>query len=167
MSKNTSLDIVKGAILLEHRGKALYDSVLMMSKLEEVKNLFQMLSREEEKHIQILNKQYTRLIKGKDIDVSQIESLDQLGTDHILSEEIIDKVYGAGYEAAVISAAIEFEKKAVKYYSENSEKAGSESEKKIFSWLADWEKKHLYMLASIDKELKEKIWYDNRFWPLD
>jgi rubrerythrin len=67
----------------------------------------------------------------------------------------------------VISAAIEFEKKAVKYYSENSEKTASESEKKIFQWLAEWEKKHLHMLASIDKELKEKIWYDNRFWPLD
>ena len=165
MSHHTSLDIVKGAILLEHRGKALYDSVLMMSKVKEVKNLFQMLSREEEKHIQILNKQYSRLMKGKDIDVSQLEDVKHLGPDKILSEEIIDKVYGAGYEAAVISAAIEFEKKAIKYYTENSEKTGSESEKKIFDWLADWEKKHLHMLALIDKELKEKIWYDNRFWP--
>ena len=33
-------------------------------------------------------------------------------------------------------------------------------------WLADWEKSHMTMLAELDKEIKEKIWYDNSFWPL-
>lgn len=67
----------------------------------------------------------------------------------------------------MISAALEFEKKAVKYYSESAAAAQFQGEKEIFSWLMEWEKSHLLMLAKLDDELKEKIWYDNQFWPLD
>jgi len=84
-----------------------------------------------------------------------------------LTREIVKSISGAGYEAAVISAALDFEKNAVKYYSEHAEAAESAEEKKLFSWLTDWEKNHMLMLARLDNELKEKIWYDNQFWPLD
>jgi rubrerythrin len=39
------------------------------------------------------------------------------------------------------------------------------NEKKLFNWLADWEKGHLKILNDLDNDLKEKIWYDNQFWP--
>ena len=48
------LDIVKGAILLEYKGKALYESVTETTKIEGVKELFKMLVREEQKHIDLL-----------------------------------------------------------------------------------------------------------------
>lgn len=167
MSETKTIDILKGAILLEHRGKALYESVVNTSESEGVKELFAMLSREEDKHIGMLEKQFSRITKGESFDIAGIEKEYASAHQAIMTQDIVKNISGAGYEAAVISAALEFEKNAVKYYGEQAEAAESAEEKKLFTWLADWEKNHMMMLASLDNELKEKIWYDNQFWPLD
>jgi rubrerythrin len=167
MTETKTLDILKGAILLEHRGKALYESVVKTSESEGVKELFDMLSREEDKHISVLEKQFSRISKGESFD------LKELGEDHsstheaVITKEIVKNISGAGYEAAVIAAALEFEKNAVKFYSEHASSAESEQEKKLYNWLSEWEKNHMLMMARLDNELKENIWYDNQFWPLD
>lgn len=161
------LDIVKGALLLEHKGKALYESVAEATKIEGVKELFKMLVREEAKHIELLTKQYSRILKGESPDASDLEKEDATVTAEIMSDDVVREAHGAGYEAAVISAALEFEKNAVNFYSRQAEEAESEGEQKLFRWLVRWEKTHMMMLAKLDNELKEQIWYDNQFWPLD
>ncbi len=161
------LDIVKGAILLEHKGKALYESVAETTKVEGVKELFKMLVGEEEKHIDLLTKQYSRILKGQKLDASELEQEDATVTATVFSDEVVKEVHGAGYEAAVISAALEFEKNAVNFYSDQAEKAESEGEQKLYGWLVRWEKTHMMMLAKLDNEIREQIWYDNQFWPLD
>jgi len=163
--KDKVLDIVKGAILLEHRGKALYESVAQKTDVESVKELFAMLADEEGKHVAILNKQYARVSKGEDFDSTGLEAVKGTTADAVLSGKIVKGVSGAGYEAAVIAAALEFEKNAVKYYSEHETTAASQEEKKFFNWLVKWETDHMTMLAQIDNQIKEDIWYDNNFWP--
>ena len=64
MAENKTLDIIKKAILLEHKGKALYESVAPKTEVTAVKELFEMLAEEEEKHIEILNKQFVLVSKG-------------------------------------------------------------------------------------------------------
>ncbi len=167
MGETKILDILKGAILLEHRGKALYDSVVNTSESEGVKELFDTLSKEESRHIGVLEKQFSQITKGESFDVAGLEKEHAATHEAVMTREIVKSISGAGYEAAVISAALEFEKNAVKYYSEHAETAESAEEKKLFTWLTDWEKNHMLMLARLDNELKEKIWYDNQFWPLD
>lgn len=170
MPENKTLDIIKKAIILEHRGKALYQSVTPETDSNGVKELFNMLAEEEENHIKVLNHQYRSISMGGKFDVHGVEGLSVGGDSvaaRVLTGKIVKEISGASYEAAVISAALEFEKKAVEFYSQQAEKALSEEEKKIFLWLSDWEKGHMSMLAHIDKELMEKIWYDNSFWPLD
>ena len=167
MPNNKLLEILKGAILLEHKGRSLYNSVIESSKVKEVRDLFSLLAKEEEKHIDILNKQFSRVSKGEDFDISEIKDTHAETSEAVLTDIIKENVSGAGYEAAVISAALEFEKNSVKYYSEHAEGAQSEDEKKLFEWLRDWEKGHMMMLARIDNDLKEKIWFDHQFWPLD
>lgn len=161
------LEIVKNALLLEHKGKALYESVADVSKIEGVRELFKMLVREEGKHIDLLTKQYSRVLKGESLDASDLEEGDATVTAEIFSDEVVKEVHGAGYEAAVISAALEFEKNAVNFYSKQAEEAEFEGEKKLYMWLVRWEKTHMMMLAKLDNEIKEQIWYDNQFWPLD
>lgn len=167
MAGTSTLDILKGAVLLEHRGRALYRSVLQSSASEGVRELFETLAGEEEKHIGVLNEQFARIAKGKPFDVSELPQDQTSIPDAVLSEKIVKGISGAGYEAAVIAAALDFEKNAVKYYSDRASSAESEEERKLFGWLTDWEKGHMLMLAKLDSELKEKIWFDNRFWPLD
>jgi rubrerythrin len=76
-----------------------------------------------------------------------------------------NKISAAGYEAAAISAAIDMEKKAIEVYSNQAEISTDPNEKKLYNWLADWEKGHLKILSDLDNELRDKIWYDNHFWP--
>jgi rubrerythrin len=167
MNEKSTLDILKGAILLEHRGKALYQSVVNATQSEGVKELFAMLSREEEKHIGVLEKQFTRIAKGESFDIAELEKDHAATPEAVMSGEIVKNISGAGYEAAVIAAGLDFEKKAVEFYSGHASSAGSEEEKKLYQWLADWEKSHMLMMARLDSGLREKIWYDNQFWPLD
>lgn len=167
MSGKEILDIVKAAILLEHKGRALYESVAGSSKIPEVKELFALLAEEESRHIGMLERQFASVKKGGDFDQSGLEAGHSEVSDRVFSEETVARISGAGYEAAVISASLDFEKKAVEFYSEHALKASSENEKSVFTWLADWEKTHMQMLARLDGELRERIWYDNQFWPLD
>jgi rubrerythrin len=167
MANTKLLDILKGAILLEHRGKALYESVVKSSESDGVKELFNLLSHEEEKHIRMLKKQFSLVAKGDSFDIADLEKEHASTHEAVITDEIVKNISGAGYEAAVIAAALEFEKKAVKYYSDHASSAESSEEKKLFGWLAEWEKNHMMMMAQLDNELKEKIWYDNQFWPLD
>lgn len=167
MQENKVIDIVKGAILLEHKGKALYESVIHTTRIDGVKELFNMLIKEEEKHISILNKQNKRLMKDSSLNTSDLERTSSSVVDEVISDEIKNNVIKAGNESAVISAALEFEKNAAKYYSESALGAESDEEKELFQWLTRWKKGHMHMLAKLDEEIKEKIWFDNRFWPLD
>ena len=167
MTETNPLDILKGAILLEHRGKALYESVVKTSESEGVRELFNMLTREEDKHISVLEKQFSRISKGESFDLKELEEDHASTYEAVITQEIVKNISGAGYEAAVIAAALEFEKNAVKFYSDHASSAESEQEKKLYNWLAEWEKNHMLMMARLDDELKEKIWYDNQFWPLD
>jgi rubrerythrin len=167
MSDNKTIDILKRAILLEHRGKALYESVSSESSTDAVKELFSVLAEEEKTHIDVLTKQLKAVAGGGGFDPDITLPSEEPVKSGVLSEDIVNEISGAGYEAAVISAALEFEKKAVDYYSKQAESAESEEERKLFLWLTGWEKEHMAMLAKIDKEVMEDIWYDNSFWPLD
>ena len=57
------------------------------------------------------------------------------------------------------------EERAIALYSRRSDEAQDPEEKKLYRWLADWEKELLDFLAAIDAELKERIWNDSGFWP--
>jgi rubrerythrin len=167
MADDKKIDIIKGAILLEHRGKALYESVVKTTKNDAVRELFEFLVKEEQKHVELLNKQYGLVSSGKSFDLSGEKPGETVTADRVLTGEIVSGISGAGYEAAVISAALDFEKKAVNYYSEQAESAGSTEEKKLYDWFAVWEKGHMKMLAELEDGIKEQVWYDNSFWPLD
>ena len=167
MNGDNKLDILKGAILLEHRGKALYESVVQSSASQAVKDLFSFLAKEEDKHIEVLTSQFVQIKKGTPFDLAEVDLTAPPSHENIMTDKIITQVSGAGYEAAAISAALEFEKNAVTFYSQQESAADSEEEKKLFKWLTEWEKGHMEMLADLDNQLREQIWYDNQFWPLD
>lgn len=58
MNENKILEILKNALLLEYRGRTFYRRAKEESKVEEVKNIFDLMEREEEKHIDFLNKEF-------------------------------------------------------------------------------------------------------------
>jgi rubrerythrin len=166
MKNEKALEILKCAILMETRGQAFYKNVVEQSKNEDIKNIFTTMADEEKLHADFLSKQFLSLKhKGTPDKLSFPLDCDDSVVNMILSKEIKNQISAAGYEAAAISASIDMENKAVEIYSNFEKEAEDPEIKELFHWLANWEKGHVKILHDLDVELRDKIWFDNQFWP--
>jgi rubrerythrin len=161
------IDILKQAIIMEHRGKALYTQVAEQTKCADVEKIFRIMADEEQMHIDFLQKQFANYKKTGSFDRNDFETGDagEQVVDLILTDRIRKDISGAGFEAAAISAAIDMETKSIEAYSARAGEASDPNEKALYDWLANWEKGHHKMLLELNRQLTEKVWYDNNFWP--
>ncbi|GAB4319942.1 MAG: hypothetical protein Kow00127_12240 [Bacteroidales bacterium] len=160
-------DILKEAILLEKRGKAFYTTAAEQSKSQAAKKIFKMMAEEEEEHIKFLAKQFKAYHQDHKFTPPEkpAEDPNEETVVRILTEEIKKEISAAGFEAAAISAAMDFETRAVKIYSERAEEATDPEEKATYRMLAEWESGHHKLLHRLNEDLKEQVWNDNNFWP--
>ena len=167
MAESKSVEILKMALLMEHRGKAFYKKVAEQTENEDVKKIFNIMADEEQMHIEFLGKQFSFYQKNNKFDNNFVDAAntDESIVSQILSENIKKQISASGFEAAAISAAIDMENKAIEVYSERAMNAEDPNEKELFAWLANWEKEHHKVLAELNKELTDKVWFDNNFWP--
>ena len=164
MENSKTLEILKMAILMEKRGQVFYSQVASQTKSPEVKNIFEIMAKEEVLHEKFLSDQFREYQKNQKLSEVSFPGADGFA-NIILSDNIKKEISAAGYEAAAISAAIDMESGAIKVYSERAKIATDENEKQLFNWLANWEGSHLKILIELDNELKESVWFDNQFWP--
>lgn len=165
-SNKTATDILKTAILLERRGKAFYTQVARQSESKSAKKIFEMMAEEEDAHINFLSRQFSHYEKNHEFLHNEMhQDVDESNAVMILSENIKKEISAAGFEAAAISAAIDFENRAIEVYSNRAAEATDENEKSMYQMLADWEKGHHHLLHKLNEDLKEQIWNDNNFWP--
>jgi len=121
-------------------------------------------SPSELKYLLVKWRYFYRLLYGN----SERKSVKFEGDIKDLTEQLEDikkQISAASFEAAAISAAMDFETRAVKIYSERAEAATDVNEKELYKMLADWETGHNLLLHKLNTDLKEEIWYDNNFWP--
>jgi rubrerythrin len=166
MTEQQTVEILKNAILLETRGQAFYRNVADQTEHTGVQEFFELMAQEEERHIEMLREQYRSVSEtGRFVAGDYAQGAAPDVASDILNRELREKISGAGYEAAAISAAISMEERAVKLYGERAEETGNPEEKALYQWLADWERGHLNALLDMDRELTEKLWSDQGFWP--
>jgi rubrerythrin len=166
METNPVLEILKQAILLEKRGFSFYSTVARQTSDPDIHKIFQVMADEETLHVKFLSDQFAHYDKNKSFLKTDLPDFTNDGIARlVLTEEVKRKITAAGFEAAAISAAIDMEKRAIEIYSAQTLQATDPAEKELYAWLADWEKTHLKVLSELDNELKEKIWFDNQFWP--
>ena len=165
MEESKTIEILKTALLLENRGKAFYTKVANQATDPDVKQIFEIMADEEDEHIKFLSEQFSHFKEHQTFkDVKLPQGSDDTATE-ILSENIKKNISAAGFEAAAISSAIDMENRAIAIYSERAKQAKDLDEKNFYQWLADWERGHHQILFELDRDLKEKIWADNSFWP--
>ena len=167
METKSTTDILKEAILLEQRGKAFYSNIATQTKSEAVRKIFSMMAEEEDQHILFLSRQFAHYKEHKAFteNVTHTDDPSEEATMQVLSAKMKDQISAASFEAAAISAAIDFETRAVNLYSGRAESATDANEKATYHMLAEWERGHHKWLMRIDKDLREQVWYDNNFWP--
>ena len=165
MSTANPLDILKSALLLEIRGQAFYKKAAQQAESQAVKDFFETMAAEEVRHVQILSDQY-KAVKAKGVFTApNIEETTTGVADNVLADSLKKRISAAGFESAAISAAMGMEERAIKLYAQRAEEAEDPEEKRLYTWLAEWEGRHLEYLARIDREVTEAIWNDNSFWP--
>ncbi len=160
-----AIDVLKTAILLERRGKAFYTQAARQSESKSAKKIFEMMAEEEDEHIEFLTRQFKNYHEHHEFLKSDPAPEEDETVVEILSEKIRNEINAAGFEAAAISAAIDFENRAIDIYSKRAEEATDPNEKEMYQMLADWEKGHHHLLYKLNEDLKEEIWNDNNFWP--
>jgi len=165
--ENKVTEILKQAIIMENRGKSLYQMVAAQTPSPEVQNIFKTMADEEQVHIEFLSKQFSYYKKNQTFDTNHLEKMaaEDAIANAILTEKIKNNISGAGFEAAAISAAIDMENKSIEVYQQRANESTDANEKELYQWLADWEKGHYKLLLELNKQLTEKIWNDNNFWP--
>lgn len=166
MTHTDTLEILKQAIILEKRGYAFYHKVGNQADDESVRSFFESMAEEELSHIKVLTAQFKAYNEN---GVFEPDTFDENGeiqlTLAILNSGIKEKIAAASFEAAAISAAIAMEQRSIEVYSQQSERATDAEEKKLYTWLATWERVHLNILIELDRALLDQAWSDNNFWP--
>ena len=166
MEKSNALTILKHALLMERKGKSLYEKTAAIAADEGVAAFFTELAEDEQEHMDILERQFkSYMADGRFMAGGFENDAGAESAPDILSPEIIEKINAAGFEAAAITAAISFEEKAVRLYADRAKQTDDPEEKKLYHWLSVWEKTHLKKLLAIESSLMESVWHDNGFWP--
>ncbi len=167
MENSKALEILKTAILLEKRGKAFYEKMAEQTDSPEARKIFTTMAEEEKAHVEFLSVQFANFIKEGKFSKPEYNTNAEPEdiSHHIMNPQLIKEISAASFEAAAISAAMDFETKAVELYSKRSVETDDINEKAMYKWLADWESGHHKILYDLNEALKESIWYDNQFWP--
>ena len=161
-----TISILKQAILLERKGKVFYARIAEQAVHPPIREFFEAMAEEEDRHEEILSHQYRAFLSREKFDDIPLPAGSESQTaSRILTPEVIERIASAGFEAAAISAAMNLEASAVRIYSERAAAATDPQEKVLYQWLSDWEKGHLDILSRLDRALTEAIWNDNSFWP--
>ncbi len=136
-SQDKALEVLKNAILLERRGKAFYSQAARQTESKSAKKIFEMMAEEEDEHIEFLTRQFKNYSQHhKFLKVTEHHEEDETVME-ILSEKVKDEINAAGFEAAAISAAIDFENRAIDVYSKRAEEATDPEEKAMYQMLAN------------------------------
>jgi rubrerythrin len=167
MNSDTALDVLKKAILLECRGRAFYRKVADQAEKQAVREFFQMMAEEEERHVEVLGEQFKSVNASGGFCALAEKDAATHGSfsDQVITRDLVQALSAASFEAAAISAAMTMEKNAIRLYDERAKTTGDPEEKALYEWLARWEESHLDFLARVEREITETVWFDNNFWP--
>jgi rubrerythrin len=166
MAHDQAVEILKRALLLEKRGMAFYRQVAAQASHPAVRQFFEIMAEEEVRHVEILSAQFRAYQQsGRFTPVAAVDETGEAAVARVITPALIAAMQAADYEGAAISAAVGMEKNAVALYAERARQTSDPEEKTLYDWLSRWEQTHLTFLADLDRELTEKIWSDQNFWP--
>lgn len=159
------LTIISQAILNEIEGYEFYKMAGEKAETKGTKEAFQELANEELKHAEFLKKLWKSLSDGGSIEVSEIllQGI-EIPSPEIYLWDKVDKM-NTTKEMSIFGIGMQMEKNSVEFYENAKEKVKSETGKKLFDILIDWEKVHLQQFSNQYNILKEDWWAEQEFAP--
>jgi rubrerythrin len=166
------LGLLRNAIAMEIEGKAFFEEATEKVKHQRAKETFLSLVKQEQRHIDILNAELSRLSAGKNwASLSDVREL--ASTYHRVSvfkdKEIKRiKLSADAGELEVLKVGIEVEKKSIEYYRAAGAQTKDLNAREIFNWLVGEEAGHLTILsAEYEYRTKSGFYYDSMEFSLE
>lgn len=165
MDSDRTMEVLKGAIILERSGIALYSGLASGTADQALARLFGRLAEEEEIHRAWLERIFVEVSsEGTDTGFSAALPRRDRVLDGILTEGISSGIASASFESAAVAAARALEERAVAYYAQGAADAGDPAEAGFYRMLSEWEEEHLEALAGLERSLHENAMRDGSLW---
>jgi len=153
-------DIAEAAVEKEKRRRAFYAKVCELCTDQKMKDLFQFLSEEEDKHVAA----FTRLRDSLPQETRAEEYDEEMDAymDSVIDDRLYSKVDSAEFVEKAISSktvfqlAIGFEKDAILYFREFLPFL-TDADREIVLDLIEEEKGHIRKLADVQKQMDESL----------
>lgn len=149
MNEQELLDILKEAISIEIYGREYYSIFSELVDDENAKSIFKGLSRDEEEHRELLEKQFL-MISGKSFDNSKLDEMNREKAKRIFPESLGPP--GIEETKDILKLGIRTEERSIGLYSASIDKTNNKSSKDLFQRLVHFESEH-------KKTLEEALYY--------
>ena len=165
--KQSMIQASKDAVRVEIKGKELSHHAATQTKDPVARALFEVLAKDEDDHVRILQTQYKSLMTDGRIDLSNVHPAEvDHGSHDIIDDKFKKSIKRGTFEMAVIGIGCDLENKAISYYKEHAAKAEDPDLKQLFLWLVEWEDGHLEQLLELEKIYQDAYWADQGFSPM-
>lgn len=155
---NHLLDILKEAIAIEIYGKEYYSIFAEVVEDENAKSMFVRLAKEEEKHREIVEKEYRKLA-GKPIEISV---LDEESRARCVFPESLEAM-SITETKDVLRLGVRTEERSIEVYSMGAQENRDSSSKELFLKLVQFEEGHKQTLEDALYYLEQEgTWYGYR-----
>lgn len=157
-AKFSGKEIIQMGIEIEKNGKSFYANISLKSKKKEVKEVFEFLAKQEDKHIKIFEKILSKFESNKLEGLFTEEYyayMKSLASGYIFTEaNSVDKVLKqVKDELMAVDLAINFEKESILFY-EGMRSIIAKQELSVVDSLITQEKSHLLRVTNIKKTFK-------------
>ena len=170
--KRNHLEILRNAISMEIEGKEFFEEASGKVKHKRAKDTFISLVKQEQRHIDILSAELSRLSDGKGW-ASLAEMKDTASAydrKSVFKDKDIKRIRlspDAG-ELEVLKVGVEVEKKSIEYYRGAANQTTDQNAKEIFTWLVGEEAGHLTILsAEYENRTGSGFYYDDMEFSLE
>jgi rubrerythrin len=144
------MDVIDYALQMEKDGKAFYERSAAASPHDEIKQIFQYLAEEEDRHYNF----FKRLKEGDSAGAEEELNTDRptiAGTKNVfvqLAEDKRENSFGEDVRS-VWKEALKIEEAAVRLYTEHARKETNVERKGLLERIAEEERNHIYLIDNM------------------
>ncbi len=154
------------ALKLEHEGRELFLTAARTTKSNLARQTFEFLAREEDKHIEKIEKFYKvlELSDGGDYpDIEDSEAEEKLESFNKRLEAIKDDYQVTSSDIEAYEMALRFESGTEEFYEEKLREVDNPKIKRFYKWLIDEEEMHTRLLKSCLRFVEDPVeWFKKR-----
>lgn len=157
------------ALRNEADGREFYRMAAKHARTDGVRQMFEFLREEEERHYELILGQMGRMAEGKPLRLVRPapgKKAIRKFSGPLFPPDFVERGKRAEGEAAALSIGMTLERKAIAQFSALRRKVqGDPAAEKLFDGLIAWEREHLEVLTRQHEQLRRMYWEEARFWP--